>query len=85
MRFHTPDELAQIAAAARRHGLLLIADEIFTGFGRTGTMFACEQANVAPDILCVSKALTGGTIALPRRSPRARCSRRSGRMRQAPR
>jgi adenosylmethionine---8-amino-7-oxononanoate aminotransferase len=64
MRFHTPAELAQIAAAARRHDLLLIADEIFTGFGRTGTMFACEQANVAPDILCVSKALTGGTMGL---------------------
>jgi adenosylmethionine---8-amino-7-oxononanoate aminotransferase len=64
MRFHTPAELAQIAAVARRHGLLLIADEIFTGFGRTGTMFACEQANVAPDILCVSKALTGGTMGL---------------------
>jgi adenosylmethionine-8-amino-7-oxononanoate aminotransferase len=64
MRFHTPGELARIAAAARRHGLLLIADEIFTGFGRTGTMFACEQANVAPDILCVSKALTGGTMGL---------------------
>ena len=64
MRFHTPGELAQIAAAAQRHGLLLIADEIFTGFGRTGTMFACEQANVAPDILCVSKALTGGTMGL---------------------
>jgi adenosylmethionine---8-amino-7-oxononanoate aminotransferase len=64
MRFHTPAALAQIAAAARRHDLLLIADEIFTGFGRTGTMFACEQANVAPDILCVSKALTGGTMGL---------------------
>ncbi|MBV8747928.1 MAG: adenosylmethionine--8-amino-7-oxononanoate transaminase [Xanthobacteraceae bacterium] len=64
MRFHTPAQLAQIAAAAQRHGLLLIADEIFTGFGRTGTMFACEQANVAPDILCVSKALTGGTMGL---------------------
>ncbi len=64
MRFHTPAELAQIASAARRLGLLLIADEIFTGFGRTGTMFACEQANVAPDILCVSKALTGGTLGL---------------------
>ncbi|MBV8513356.1 MAG: adenosylmethionine--8-amino-7-oxononanoate transaminase [Xanthobacteraceae bacterium] len=64
MQFHTPAELAQIAAAARRHGVLLIADEIFTGFGRTGTMFACEQADVAPDILCVSKALTGGTMGL---------------------
>jgi adenosylmethionine-8-amino-7-oxononanoate aminotransferase len=64
MRFHTTAELAQIAAVARRHGLLLIADEIFTGFGRTGTMFACEQANVTPDILCVSKALTGGTMGL---------------------
>jgi adenosylmethionine-8-amino-7-oxononanoate aminotransferase len=64
MRFHTGSELAQIAAATQRHGLLLIADEIFTGFGRTGTMFACEQANVAPDILCVSKALTGGTVGL---------------------
>jgi adenosylmethionine-8-amino-7-oxononanoate aminotransferase len=64
MRFHTPGELAQVAAAAQRHDLLLIADEIFTGFGRTGTMFACEQANVAPDILCVSKALTGGTMGL---------------------
>ena len=64
MRFHTAAELTQIAAAVQRHGLLLIADEIFTGFGRTGTMFACEQANVAPDILCVSKALTGGTMGL---------------------
>jgi adenosylmethionine---8-amino-7-oxononanoate aminotransferase len=64
MRFHSAGALGQIAAAAQRHGLLLIADEIFTGFGRTGTMFACEQANIAPDILCVSKALTGGTMGL---------------------
>jgi adenosylmethionine---8-amino-7-oxononanoate aminotransferase len=64
MRFHPPRVLAEIAAAARRHKTLLIADEIFTGFGRTGTMFACEQADVAPDILCLSKALTGGTLGL---------------------
>jgi adenosylmethionine-8-amino-7-oxononanoate aminotransferase len=64
MRFHPPRVLAAIAAAARRHKTLLIADEIFTGFGRTGTMFACEQADVAPDILCLSKALTGGTLGL---------------------
>jgi adenosylmethionine---8-amino-7-oxononanoate aminotransferase len=64
MRFHTASALGQISAAAQRHGLLLIADEIFTGFGRTGTMFAYEQANIAPDILCVSKALTGGTMGL---------------------
>ena len=64
MRFHAPATLARIADASRRHGLPLIADEVFTGFGRTGTMFACEQAGVVPDILCLSKALTGGTMAL---------------------
>jgi adenosylmethionine-8-amino-7-oxononanoate aminotransferase len=64
MIFHSPDVLAAIRAAADRHGLLLIADEIFTGFGRTGAMFACEEAGVVPDILCLSKALTGGTMAL---------------------
>jgi len=64
MRFHTPDVLETLARIVRRHGLPLIADEVFTGFGRTGAMFACEQAGVVPDIICLSKALTGGTLAL---------------------
>ncbi|MCJ2072644.1 adenosylmethionine--8-amino-7-oxononanoate transaminase [Methylobacterium sp. J-030] len=64
MRMHPPEVLANVARLARRHGLPLVADEIFTGFGRTGTLFACEQAGIVPDILCLSKALTGGTIAL---------------------
>jgi adenosylmethionine-8-amino-7-oxononanoate aminotransferase len=64
MKFHSTDTLAAVAAAARRHDLLLILDEIATGFGRTGTLFACEQAGVAPDIITLSKALTGGTLPL---------------------
>ena len=64
MRFHDADTLARVAEAARRHGLPLIADEVFTGFGRTGEMFACESAGVVPDIVCLSKALTGGTLPL---------------------
>jgi len=64
MVFHGADVLQKIRDAADRHGLLLIADEIFTGFGRTGTMFACEQAGIVPDIMTLSKALTGGTMPL---------------------
>lgn len=64
MLTHPPEVLARIARLARRHGLPLILDEIFTGFGRTGTLFACEQAGIVPDILCLSKALTGGTLPL---------------------
>jgi len=64
MKFHSPDTLASIASIARRHDLLLILDEIATGFGRTGTMFACEQAGIVPDVITLSKALTGGTLPL---------------------
>jgi len=64
MKFHSPETLARVAAIARRFDLLLILDEIATGFGRTGTLFACEQAGVVPDIVTLSKALTGGTLPL---------------------
>ncbi|MFT5392706.1 MAG: adenosylmethionine-8-amino-7-oxononanoate aminotransferase, partial [Gammaproteobacteria bacterium] len=62
--FHSPEVLAAIRTRAGQHGLLFVLDEIMTGFGRTGTMFACEQAAIVPDIITVSKALTGGTMAL---------------------
>jgi adenosylmethionine-8-amino-7-oxononanoate aminotransferase len=64
MIFHSPDVLRRLRALADRYRLPLILDEIFTGFGRTGTMFACEAAGIVPDIITLSKALTGGTMAL---------------------
>ncbi len=64
MVFHDVAVLRRLRALADLHGLPLIFDEIFTGFGRTGTMFACEGAGVVPDIITLSKALTGGTMAL---------------------
>ncbi len=64
MLYHAPDALRQLRALADKYELLLIFDEIFTGFGRTGTMFACEAAGVLPDIITLSKALTGGTLPL---------------------
>ncbi|AUT47410.1 adenosylmethionine--8-amino-7-oxononanoate transaminase [Achromobacter sp. AONIH1] len=64
MLMHDPEVLRRLRRLADRHGLLLIYDEIFTGFGRTGTMFAYEQAGARPDIITLSKALTGGTLPL---------------------
>jgi len=64
MRFHHPEFLRRARALCTEHDVLLVADEIMTGFGRTGTMFACEQAGIAPDLLCLSKGLTGGYLPL---------------------
>jgi adenosylmethionine-8-amino-7-oxononanoate aminotransferase len=64
MLFHDAATLHRVRRLADRYGLLLIFDEIFTGFGRTGAMFACDAAGVTPDILTLSKALTGGTLPL---------------------
>ena len=64
MVFHDPAVLRRLRELSSRHGALLIFDEIFTGFGRTGRMFAMEAAGVAPDIVTLSKALTGGTLPL---------------------
>ncbi len=64
MLFHAPAVLQKLRRLADKHDLLLICDEIFTGFGRTGAMFASEAAGIVPDIMCLSKALTGGTMAL---------------------
>jgi adenosylmethionine-8-amino-7-oxononanoate aminotransferase len=64
MRFYEAAALQRLRAAADRYQLLLICDEIFTGFGRTGTLFACEAAGVVPDIMTLSKALSGGMLPL---------------------
>jgi adenosylmethionine---8-amino-7-oxononanoate aminotransferase len=64
MKFHDAAVLQRLRALADRYDALLIFDEIFTGFGRTGSFFACEQANVVPDIITLSKALTGGVLPL---------------------
>ena len=64
MRMHDPIYLKRVRELCDAHEVFLIADEIAVGFGRTGTMFACEQAGVQPDLLCLSKGLTGGALPL---------------------
>ncbi|MFM9194923.1 MAG: aminotransferase class III-fold pyridoxal phosphate-dependent enzyme [Planctomycetia bacterium] len=82
IRFHSAGQLRRLAEAARAAGLLFIADEIGTGFWRTGRLLACDWAGVVPDILCLGKSLTGGTVPISsamKSSPAARAASASRR------
>src|SRR5271170_3714605 len=71
MLFHGAATLRRLREACDRYGLLLLCDEIFTGFGRTGALFACTEAGIVPDIVMLSKGLTGGTLPLAATAARA--------------
>ena len=62
MRMHAPEVLRRVADAARKIDTFLIADEVFSGYGRTGTMWACDQAGVVPDLMCIAKGFTSGIL-----------------------
>jgi adenosylmethionine-8-amino-7-oxononanoate aminotransferase len=64
MKFHSPDVIAEIYRIAKKYDLLFIADEVMTGFGRTGNMFACQEAAIEADIMCLGKGLTGGAMGM---------------------
>ena len=64
MRLYSAATLAEMKRICAHHGALLIADEVMTGWGRTGTLFACEQAGISPDIMCLAKGITGGSLPL---------------------
>src|SRR5262249_39616197 len=64
MRMHPPGELRAIAEVAREHGVFFIVDEVMTGGGRTGSLWAHQQAGIAPDLICAAKTLTGGVLPL---------------------
>ena len=72
MHVHPPETLAAVAEACRSNDVLLIADEVATGFGRTGTLFACEQAGIRPDLLCLGKGITGGYLPMSATAASAR-------------